>query len=237
MAQAQVIDNRFAAEGSGFNRVTNKTQAQQTKELMKIAAELMALKAVLEGAKPEQADPRAPASRAPTPRAPAAGSPAPRGKPIPVLPEKGGRMNPLILLYEAVGRSQDSESQQQIIDSKTAESDVEREEAIYTYWNVTPGEYHGHKYSGELGYYAAHVAYYAGKGKKYSGEVSEWQTNFNQASSTAQAYEGQSDGAVQSAQNQTSGDASNNQKMVQMVGTINTILSSTAQILAQGLTS
>jgi hypothetical protein len=232
MAQAQVIDNRFAAEGSGFNRVTNKTQAQQTKELIKIAAELMAIKAVLEGTKPEQADPRASAARGPAPRASAPGA-----VPASAPPEEGGRMNPLILLYEAVGRSQDSESQQQIIDSKTAESDVEREEAIYTYWNVTPGEYHGHKYSGELGYYAAHVAYYAGKGKKYSGEVSEWQTNFNQASSTAQAYEGQSDGAVQSAQNQTSGDASNNQKMVQMVGTINTILSSTAQILAQGLTS
>ncbi|NGX46379.1 MAG: hypothetical protein K940chlam2_01569 [Chlamydiae bacterium] len=231
MAQTQVIDNRFAAESSGFTRVTKKAQSQQNKELLKIAAELMAIKAVLEGTKPAQADSRAPAARAPAPRAPAPRAPAP------APPKKGGRVNPILLLYEAVGRSQDSESQQQITDSKTAEVDVAREEVIYDYWNENTYWYKGKSYNGMLGWYAAHVAYYASKGKKYAGDVTEWQTTFNEKSSTAQAAEGQSDGAVQSAQNQTSGDASNNQKMVQMIGTINTILSTTAQLLAQGLIS
>jgi hypothetical protein len=220
MANTQVIDSRHAAESASFDRVAGKVSTNQKKELLKIAAELIAIKEALEGSQPGTSGANAPSANAPA-------------------KESGESMNPLFLLYEAVGRSQDSESQQQIVDAKTAEAAVTREEAIYYYWNEKPSyvDWKGHKQLvyGELGVYAKCVADWAGKGKDGASKVSEFQTEFNEASSKAQAAEGQSDGAVQSAQNQTSGDASNNQKMVQMIGTINTILSTTAQMLAQGL--
>ena len=226
MAQTQVIDSRFAAESASFTREVGKTAANQRKELLKIAAYLIALKVTLEDAKSGGSAPKAPRAGASAPKAPAAPKKA---------PAEGGRVNPLLLLYEAVGRSQDSESQQQITDSKTTEADVARLQQIYYWWNERPIKYDGHTVHGQLGRDAAEVASWAAGGKSDAGNVSAWQTKFNEDSSNSQAIEGQVDGAVQSGQNQTSGDASNNQKITQMIGTINSILSTTAQMLAQGI--
>lgn len=137
--------------------------------------------------------------------------------------------NFILAMMKAVSKDQSTLSQMQIVDANSTMLATKIEENIYEYWNGPHGP---------LARDEGKISDYAGSSHKdASNEVTKWQTQYSEDSAKAQQYEQQQDGNVQSAQGQTSSDATNLQMKAQMVQGLNSILSTTSSLLNQGITA
>lgn len=136
--------------------------------------------------------------------------------------------NAIESLVEALGKAQSTESFQEIQDAKSTEFMASQEANIYNYWNVFT--YNGVT-GGELGYDAAQVKYWADKGK--TDKENEWQTQYNKDATEASANSNQADGAVQSAQSQTSADGTNLQTMAGYAQSVMQVMNTLTNLLGR----
>lgn len=130
-------------------------------------------------------------------------------------------------LMKAMEKDQATISQQQITDAETAETDAQIETTIYNYYTYL------------LGYYAQLIAKYQDPDyqkhhkKSWKKDLADAQGQYNKYSAAAPSAEGQQDGAVQAAQEQTSSDASNLQMKVQLAQGIESILAALSALLGR----
>lgn len=136
------------------------------------------------------------------------------------------------MIYSAMANDQSSLSQMQIIDGDSALLFTQIEEQIYSVQNGPNGSMSWDNW--EIGNYAGQMQN-AGTAtrQKLGAKISEWQSKFSAAQSTAQSNESQADTLVQNAQTQTGQDSSNLQQKTQLAQSINMIGSFLANILAQ----
>lgn len=137
----------------------------------------------------------------------------------PVVTVPAERINFMYALMKAVGNDQDSMSLMQVTDAKTTMNAVNLEQMLYTQWNKV------------LQNDALAIQGVDPKSDNASSIIQQLQSQYNVDSSKAQTEESQQDGATQSAQGQTSTDASNLQMKAQMVQGVNSIQSALTNML------
>lgn len=149
-----------------------------------------------------------------------------KNEPIPLLPS--ARVNFMLAMLEAVMKDQTTLSQTEITDANSTELATTMETDIYQYWNGPDSPLESD---------LVEIQAWAGISPKDDptapGEAAYWQKKYAQDSAKAQSSESSQDGMVQSAQGQTSSDASNLQTKAQMVVGMNSIESALSNMLGR----